>query len=280
MEWQKRIVWIVSDGTGRTAREVLRAASYQFENADLQYRLIGNVTTETGVIELMDRIKEEPGMVVFTIVSHDLRRTLHRLCVENHMLAVDLFGPLVTTLQKYLQKLPLESPGLSYTKNRNYFRMVDAIDFTIRHDDGTGLESAEQADIILLGPSRVGKTPLAVYLGYLGWKVSNIPVVRGSELPDICERVPHKVFCLVIDPVLLRRRRVDRIRKLGDPHISGYTDLESINEELAYCRRIAAHGKKWPVLDMSYRTVEDVAREIMIPAALRDRQLSLPGCTS
>ena len=263
MERQKRIVWIVSDGTGRTAREVLRAASYQFENADLEYRLIGNVTTEAGVIELIDRIKEEPGMVVFTIVSHDLRRTLHRLCVDNHMLSVDLFGPLITTLQKYLQKLPLENPGLSYTKNRNYFRMVDAIDFTIKHDDGTGLESAEQADIILLGPSRVGKTPLAVYLGYLGWKVSNIPVVRGSELPDICERVPHKVFCLVIDPVLLRRRRVDRIRKLGDPHISGYTDLESINEELAYCRRIAAHGKKWPVLDMSYRTVEDVAREII-----------------
>jgi regulator of PEP synthase PpsR (kinase-PPPase family) len=263
MEPQKRIVWVISDGTGRTAREVLRAASYQFEDSGLEYRLRGGVTSEAQVIELMDRIREESGMVVYTIVSGDLRRLIHRLCVDHHILAVDLFGPVITTLQKYLQKVPLESPGLSYTLNRDYFRMVDAVDFTIRHDDGSGLESAEQADIILIGPSRVGKTPLSVYLGYLGWKVTNIPIVRGTALPDFIERVSYKVFCLVIDPKLLHRRRVDRIRKLGDPHIKGYTDLDSINEELEYCRRVAGNGRKWPVLDMSFRTVEDIAREII-----------------
>jgi regulator of PEP synthase PpsR (kinase-PPPase family) len=263
MEPQRRIVWVISDGTGRTAREVLRAASYQFEDSDLEYRLRGGVTSEAQIIELMDRIQEESGMVVYTIVSGDLRRVLHRLCMDRHLLAVDLFGPVITTLQKFLQKVPLESPGLSYTLNRDYFRMVDAVDFTIRHDDGTGMESAEQADIILIGPSRVGKTPLSVYLGYLGWKVSNIPIVRGTGLPDFLVRVSHKVFCLVIDPKLLQRRRIDRVRKLGDPRISGYTDLDSINEELSYCRRVARNGRKWPLLDMSFRTVEDIAREII-----------------
>jgi len=254
---------VVSDGTGRTALEVLKAASYQFEDSDLEYRMVGGVTSEEQVIGLIDRVKDESGMVVYTIVSDSLRRMIHRLCVDNHILSVDLFGPVITTLQKFLQKVPLESPGLSYKLNRDYFRMVEAVDFTIKHDDGRGLDSVERADIILIGPSRVGKTPLSVYLGYMGWKVSNIPVLLGGKLPESLERFPFKVFSLVIDPVLLQRRRIDRIKKLGDPHIEGYTDLKSINEELAYCRRLAGNGKKWPVLDMSYRPVEDIAREII-----------------
>jgi hypothetical protein len=259
----KKIVWVVSSGTGRTALEVLKAVSYQFEDPDLEFRTVSDVTTEERAFELIDRIRRESGMVVFTVVSGTLRRLLHRLCVDNHILSVDLFGPLITTLQKFLEKVPLERPGLSYQFNRDYFRMVDAVDFTIKHDDGRAAESSENADIILIGPSRVGKTPLAVYLGYMGWKVSNFPVVRGRDLPDFLNRVHFKVFSLTIDSSLLQRRRVDRIKKLGDPHIEGYTDLKSINEELDYCRQLAGEGKKWPVIDMSYRPVEDIAKEII-----------------
>ena len=263
MDGEKKIVWIVSDGTGRTALDVLKAASYQFEDPELEFRTLSDVTSEEKACQVIDRVRRESGMIVYTVVSDSLRRVLHRLCMDHHILAVDLFGPLITIMQKFLEKVPLERPGLTYQFNRDYFRMVDAVDFTIKHDDGKSVVSSDRADIILIGPSRVGKTPLAVYLGYMGWKVSNIPVVRGRELPQLLDTIPQKVFSLTIDASLLRRRRADRIRKMGNPHIEGYIDMTVISEELRYCRELADNGRKWPVVDMSYRPVEDIAKEII-----------------
>jgi len=263
METQKKIVWIVSDGTGRTAMHLIRAASYQFGAANIEYRTVTEVTTEEKITEAVQRVKNESGMIVYTIVSESNRRLLHRLAVENHILSVDLFGPVIATMQKFLQKVPLEQPGLTQKINRDYFRMVDAVDFTIKHDDGNTLASAGDADIILIGPSRVGKTPLSVYLAYMGWKVANIPVI-GGQLPAPLEGFnPLKVFCLVIDAAFLQRRRIDRIRKLGDPMISGYTDMKSINEEIDYCKKISENGKKWPLIDVTYRPIEDIAKELI-----------------
>ncbi len=263
MEKQKKTVWIVSDGTGRTAVQVIKAASYQFTDLDADYRVVDNVTTKEQIFDLMEAVKKKSGMLVYTIVSKSNRRLLHRLAVENHILTVDLFGPIISTLQKFLEQVPVEVPGLSFKMNRDYFRMVEAVDFTIRHDDGRNIESVNRADIILLGPSRVGKTPLAVYLGYMGWKVANIPVIQGHGLPDLLERVPFKVFCLVIEPGLLQKRRIDRIQKLGGPEIAEYTDMKSISKEIEFCKVLTDNGKKWPLIDMSYRTVEDVAKDII-----------------
>ncbi len=147
--------------------------------------------------------------------------------------------------------------------NRDYYRMVDAVDFTIRHDDGLSPDTIECADIILIGPSRVGKTPLAVYLAYMGWKVANVPILTNQNPPEVLGKVPYKVFCLILDPVQLQRRRIERIKRLGDPDIRGYTELASINKEIAFCREISEDGKKWPLIDMSYRPVEDIAKEII-----------------
>ncbi len=263
MEKQRKIVWIVSDGTGRTAAQVIKAASYQFTDLDVDCRVLDNITTKEQIFDLIETVKQKSGMLVYTIVSESNRRLLHRLAVENHILTVDLFGPLISTLQKFLEKVPVEVPGLSYKMNRDYYRMVEAVDFTIKHDDGRNIASVNRADIILIGPSRVGKTPLAVYLGYMGWKVANIPVIGGHSLPDVLEQMPFKVFCLIIEPNLLQKRRIDRIQKLGDPKIDGYTDMKSIGEEIEFCRVIADKERKWPVIDMSYRTVEDVAKDII-----------------
>jgi regulator of PEP synthase PpsR (kinase-PPPase family) len=263
MDTQKKILWVISDGTGRTAVDLIKAASYQFEDSEIEYRVIGNVTSAKKIHTLIDHVRHESGMVVYTIVSKAHRRLLYQLCVDHHVLSVDLFGPVVSTMQKFLEKVPLESPGLSYKFNRDYYRMVDAVDFTVKHDDGAGLDTAQAADIILIGPSRVGKTPLSVYLGYMGWKVSNIPIIEGREAPEFLSGYPDKIFSLIIDPSLLQRRRLDRIRKLGDPNIEGYTDLKVINEELQYCRQLAMEGQRWPIVDMSYRPVEDIATEII-----------------
>jgi regulator of PEP synthase PpsR (kinase-PPPase family) len=263
MHKQTKIVWVVSDGTGRTAAQLIKAASYQFEDADIEYRIITEVTTHEKIQEIVGRVKRETGMIVYTIVSDSNRRLFHRLAVENHILVVDLFGPLIVTMQKFLQKVALEQPGLTQIINRDYYRMVDAVDFTIKHDDGKALSKVGDADIIILGPSRVGKTPLSVYLAYMGWKVANIPVISGRDPFDNIEINPSKVFCLVIEPGFLQKRRVDRIKKLGDPNISGYTEFKSIIEEIEYCKRLSLDGARWPMIDVSYRTIEDIAKEIL-----------------
>jgi regulator of PEP synthase PpsR (kinase-PPPase family) len=262
MDPQLKIVWILSDGTGRTASQLLKAASYQFEYA-IQYRVVKDITTEEKIYKAIERIKKETGMIVYTIVSKSHRRILHRLAMENHILAVDIFGQLISTMEKFLQKVPLEKPGLTQEYNRDYFRMVDAVDFTIRHDDGKSLQSVDKADIILIGPSRVGKTPLSIYMAYMGWKVANIPIIPGSGLPEVLEKFPFKIFSLVIDAAQLKKRREDRISKLGNPEISGYTDLKTINEEIEQSKCMANYGKKWPVVDVSDRTIEDIAKEII-----------------
>ena len=263
MSASKKIVWIVSDGTGRTANQLIKAASYQFEGADLEYRILKEITTEENVFDVINRVKKESGMIVYTLVSKTNRRLMYRLTVENHILSVDLFGPLISTMEKFLQKVPRELPGLTFKMNRDYFRMVDAVEFTIKHDDGATLQTAQNADIILVGPSRVGKTPLAVYLAYSGWKVANIPIIKDIGTPDILAKNPFKIFCMVIEPVLLQKRRMDRIRKLGDPKVHGYTDTKSIIEEIEYCKELSDYGRKWVLIDVSYRTVEDLAKEII-----------------
>jgi len=260
---QSNIVWIVSDGTGRTATQLIKAASYQFEPSDIEYRVVQNIVNKSRIFDVIDKVKKETGMIVYTLVSKSGRRLMHRLCIENHILSVDLFGPLIATMGKFLQTVPLEMPGLTYKVNRDYYRIVDAVDFTVKHDDGASSQDIDKADIILIGPSRVGKTPLSVYLAYLGWKVANIPVIKGNELPDILNRNILKIFCLIIDSNLLKIRRVDRIKKLGDPNLAGYTDIKSINEELEYCRKVSLSGKKWPLIDVSYRPIEDIAKEII-----------------
>ena len=260
---EKKIVWVASDGTGRTALQTIKAALYQFGDVEIDYRVVGNLTTEDKVTGLVKRVKDESGMIVHTIVSETRRRLMHRLAVENSIPSVDLFGPLIETMEKFFRKVPLESPGLSYNLNRDYYRMVDAVDFTLKHDDGKSPPDIEEADIILVGPSRVGKTPLAVFLAYTGWKVANIPVIPQTPLPEAVHKAGAKVFCLVIEPEMLKKRRVDRIRRLGNPKVDGYTELSSIIHELSYCRQLAEEGKKWAVIDVSNRTVEDVAKQIV-----------------
>lgn len=267
---EKQIVWVASDGTGRTALQAIKAALYQFGDVEIDLRVVGDLTTEDKVADLVKRVKDESGMIVYTIVSETRRRLLHRLTAENSILSADMFGPLIETMEKFFRKVPLESPGLSYNLNRDYYRMVDAVDFTLKHDDGKSPSDIEEADIILVGPSRVGKTPLAVYLAYTGWKVANIPVILQTPqtpLPETVDKAGAKVFCLVIEPEMLKKRRVDRIRRLGNPKVDGYTELSSIIHELSYCRRLAEEGKKWAVIDVSNRTVEDVAKQIVQLAA-------------
>jgi regulator of PEP synthase PpsR (kinase-PPPase family) len=256
-------VWAVSDGTGRTAMAVVRAAIYQFSREEVDFRVAGNVTTGEQITDLVEKVRKESGMIVYTIVSSPLRRLLHRLTVENHILAVDLFGPLITTMEKFFETVPLETPGLSFKLNRDYYRMVDAVDFTIRHDDGRGVEDVEAADIVLIGPSRVGKTPLAVYLAYMGWKTANIPVLLGIPMPVALDRIRFKVFSLVVSADILRKRRIDRLRKISAPQIEGYTEIREIERELQYGRELSEHGRKWAIVDMSDRTVEDVSKEIV-----------------
>ncbi|MFW6180486.1 MAG: pyruvate, water dikinase regulatory protein [Spirochaetota bacterium] len=260
MSGKRPIVWVVSDGTGRTALQMIRAASYQFEGVDLDVRVVPEVTTSERITGFLDRAADEPGLVVFTVVSEEHRRLLKELAGRRGLVTVDLFDSLINGMQAFLKAPPLEVPGLSHRKNADYFRMIDAVDFTVKHDDGRMLETAGEADIVLVGPSRVGKTPLALYLANQGWKVANVPLVPGRP-PEGLEGL-ERVVCILIEHNLLQRRRRERLRRLGNPLISGYTDVDSIKEELRYCSELAG-ARGWPVLDGSYRPIEDIAHQVL-----------------
>lgn len=260
MSGKRPVVWVVSDGTGRTALQMIRAVSYQFEGVEPDLRVAAEVTTPEAITGFLDRAAGDPGLVVFTLVSEEHRRLLQRLAGRRGLLTVDLFDSLIKGMQAYLNEPPLEIPGLSHQRNADYFRMIDAVDFTVKHDDGRMLETAGKADIVLVGPSRAGKTPLSLYLANLGWKVANVPLVPGHP-PDELEGL-NPVVCLVIDRKLLQRRRRERMRRLGDPLITGYTDEDGIQEELRFCSE-QARARGWPVLDVSYRPIEDVAHQVL-----------------
>jgi hypothetical protein len=260
MSEKRPIVWVVSDGTGRTALQMIRAVAYQFEGVDLDVRVVPEVASAERITGFLDRAAGEPDLVVFTMVSEEHRRLLKEGAGRRGLVTVDLFDTLINGMQAFLKAPPLEIPGLSNQKNADYFRMIDAVDFTVKHDDGRMLETAGEADIVLVGPSRVGKTPLALYLANQGWKVANVPLVPGR--PPAGLDGLERVVCIVIEHNLLQRRRRERMRRLGNPLITGYTDVESIQEELRFCYKQAGE-RGWPVLDASYRPNEDIAHQVL-----------------
>lgn len=255
------IVWIASDGTGRTAVQIVRSVSYQFER-ELDFRVVSEVETEDAIVDLIERVDREPGLLVYTIVSESNRELLRTLAAHRGLRTVDLFEPLISQLQQWLRMEPLEIPGLSQLRNADYFRMIDAVDFTVKHDDGRMLETIGESDLVLTGPSRAGKTPLALYLANLGWKVANVPLTGPDFQPPPELDKLEQVFCILTEPNLLQRRRRERVRRLGDPLIRGYSDIGSIRREIEACRE-AARSRGWTVIDVSYRPVEDTAHRVL-----------------
>jgi len=263
-EEKKAFIYIVSDGTGETAAIMTRAAVVHYSKFDFHILRNKNVRSESQVDNMINEAFKRGAMIVHTVVTPTLRGYLEEKAAEKNLLTVDLLGPLLRNLDALLDVDNKDKEaGKLRTVGDNYFRRVEAIEFSVRHDDGKVTGDIDKADIVLVGISRTSKTPLSLFLGYKGWRVANIPLVKGTPLPDqLFEIDQRKIVGLTIDPSSLQKIRKNRLEKFGQDPGGSYARLDNIYDEIEYAKQIFKKYKRWPVLDVTDRALEEKASEI------------------
>jgi len=263
---RKPAIYVLSDGTGETAALMLKAAMVQFKTQDVNFFRYKNVRNKTQLISILDHLPEKKGLIVHTLVSPALRGLLSLESPKRGLLSVDLMGPVLDNLSFLLDKdVDLNSPGAGELRSVDdeYFQKIAAIEFTVKYDDGKCLEGLDKADIVLVGISRTSKTPLSIFLSYKGLKVANVPLVFGQPIPDELFKIDQKkIVGLKIEIDALQRIRMKRLEKFGqDPHGS-YASLSHINKEIQFAEELFAKNKRWPVVNVTDRALEETAAEI------------------
>ena len=265
-------IFILSDGTGETASTMIRAALVQYATDNINIVRSKNIRTEEQIESLIDDVAARKGMIVFTMVSAVLSRKVLDTCAQKGIPAVDLMGPLLKSLDSYLER----GTGVSHTAgllravDEQYFKRIEAIEFTVKHDDGKTLTHIDQADIILVGISRTSKTPLSIFLSHKGWKVANIPLVLNTPPPEELFKVDQRrIVGLTIDPESLTRIRKKRLEKFGQDPGSSYANMAHIQAETEFAAQLFKQHRKWPVFDVTDRALEETAAEIVRVVASR-----------
>jgi regulator of PEP synthase PpsR (kinase-PPPase family) len=256
-------IFAVSDATGKTAARVLNAALLQYDKNDVLVVRYGDVRSVERIREICDEAACQGGFVVHTLVSEDLR--LHMLDEGRkfNVPTIDLMGPLLIRLSAWFESQPKSQPGLFHVIDAEYDRRIEAIEFTVQHDDGRRTDELNLADIVLVGVSRTSKTPLSMYLANQGWKVANVPLVLGVPPPKTLLKLPkRKVIALTIDPERLASLRQVRAERLGTKQ-AGYADIETIRREVINAYQIFDQRRDWPLLDVTAKPIEEAASEII-----------------
>jgi regulator of PEP synthase PpsR (kinase-PPPase family) len=258
---------VVSGGTGHTGEQVVRAALAQFDRPEVRVVVEGQVRTPAAVKELVRRAKREHAMICQTLVVPELREAAVREAEALMVPIVDALGPVVALIADYLEAEPLNQPGLFHALNKEQFDRMDAVDFTLAHDDGQRAHELEAADVVLVGISRVSKSVTCFYLAYRGIRAANVSLALGIRPPDTLLALPtDKVVALTMNAHRLQAIREVRGQQWGGA-MDSYADPRHIAQELATANKlIAVQG--WRCIDVSYKAVEEVAAEIVSMKAL------------
>ncbi len=256
-------IYIVSGGIAASGEQLVRTALAQFPESRVPVIAVGHVRHLEQIEDAVTQAAATGGTIVHTLVESPLRRALVRLAQQQRVAAIDLMGPLLSRLAETLGLDPIGRPGLYRQLHQLYFDRVTAIEFSLAHDDGQRSEDWPLADVVLAGVSRVGKTPLSVYLSVLGWKVANAPLVLGVAPPsDLLQLDRQRVIGLTIEPGQLLVHRQRRQRRLGAPGPSAYTDPHAILEEMEGARDMFRRGG-FSVIDVTDKPIETSAQEII-----------------
>lgn len=257
-------VIIISDGTGETATAMTRAAMSQFQDKEIFFTRYKNVRTKEHIDAIFTEAAIHHDMVVYTIVSPELRAYVHELGRKESVRSVDLLGPLLINFSNLFETEPDYQPGLLHAVNDKYFAKVSAIEFTLNHDDGRNINSLDEADVVLVGISRTSKTPLSIYLSLEGLKVVNVPIIMGMPLHEKMSQIDQrKIFGLTIDPEALHQIRKNRLTRLGVEQDGDYADIKKVMEEIEWANNIFSENKRWPVFNVTGKALEETAAEIL-----------------
>ncbi|HYG48032.1 MAG TPA: pyruvate, water dikinase regulatory protein [Allosphingosinicella sp.] len=254
---------LLSDSTGETLEVIANACLAQFEGVDVRRHLWPMVRSEGHLDRVLDDVERRPGLVLYTLVNNTLRRDLEQKTRRRGIHAVAALDPVTHALSVVLGREAAGRPGRQHALDAAYFARVDAIQFTIAHDDGIGSENWEEADIVLAGVSRTSKTPTSIYLANRGYKVANIPLVPEAPPPPSLFALEHPlVVGLTTNPDRLVQIRRNRLLALNQAPETDYVDIEAVNAELAFARRLFADND-WPVIDVTRRSIEETAFAIV-----------------
>ena len=254
---------LVSDSTGETLEIMAKAALAQFDGVETLKHFWPMVRGETHLTRILGEISQHPGLVLFTLVNTDTREKLEAGCIAMGLPAVAPLDAVTDALSNMLGQVAKARPGRQHILDEAYFARVDAIQFTIAHDDGIGWENWEEADIVLAGVSRTSKTPTSIYLANRGYKTANIPIVVESPPPHSLFGLKHPlVVGLVTSADRLIQVRRNRLLSLNQVPETDYVDSEAVTREVAYAKRMFADND-WPVIDMTRRSIEEAAAAII-----------------
>ena len=274
-------IFVASGGKGIAGHTMVHSLIIQYPENKIPVNVIPNVQSEKKIIELVQRVKNAGGLLTHTMVNTKLRKILLKECEKEGVKNIDFMGGLANYLEEELGLQSESIPGLYRRINAPYFDRVDAIDFTLNHDDGLNHERLKQAEIILVGVSRSGKTPLSVYMAMFGWRVANVPLISGIEPPkELFEVDQRRVFGLTIGLSHLISIRHKRLAQMGNMNNPNYIDQAGVRAELRFANFIIDKGG-FKKINVTNKPIETTANEIIGLVSDRfdyeDRKLKNPG---
>lgn len=256
-------LYIVSGGEGVVGAEVARLVLTQFEGVRVPLIVVPNVSDPAQIAEVVAQAEESGGTILHTLMETPMRRDLVRKARASQVAEIDLVGAILARVATVVGKEPLGKAGLYRKRRTAYFERLEAIDYSIQHDDGAHTDDLSDAEIVLVGVSRVGKTPLSMYLSVLGWKVANIPLVQEVPPPEALFAVDRRrVIGLIVDAEQIAARRRHRQRNTGMAFGSRYLDPDNTEDEIDWARRLfRRHG--WAMVNLTDKSIEESADEII-----------------
>ncbi|CAN6458020.1 unnamed protein product [Victoria cruziana] len=275
-----KAIYMVSDGTGWTAEYTVNTALGQFDHClgnracAVHTHIFSGIGDEEQLLEVIKKAAREGALVLYTLADPNMARSANHACQRLGIQCADILAPTTAAIASHLGVKPMGVPRGKAPLTKEYFRRIDAIEFTIKQDDGALPENLHRADIVLVGVSRTGKTPLSIYLAQKGYKVANVPVVMGVPLPQYLFQVDQdKIFGLTINPAVLQAIRKARVKTLGfeSDCSTNYSLMGHVKEELEYCSRIFAQNPLWPVIEVTGKAIEETAAAVV--RTYHDRKL-------
>ena len=258
-------IYLISDSTGETLDRIFLALKAQFLNIEYKVHSYSFTRTENQILRILESAKKNPNSIIlYTIVDNSLAKYLANVSEDKNIPCFGVLGNLILNFSKILNQKATHEPSGQHILNEEYYDRIEAIQFTMNHDDGNLINEVDKSDIILVGVSRTSKTPTSIYLANKGFKTSNIPLVNENSLPETLKKNP-KMACVVglsTEPERLADLRKNRMNSLKETENILYTDLENIKKEVLEAKK-TFQKYKWPLIDVTRKSVEETAASII-----------------
>ena len=258
-------IYLISDATGETLDRIFIAIKAQFKNIDYKIHTYSFTRTDNQILKILETAEEtKNSIILYSIVDSNLAKYLAKTSNEKKIPCFGVLGDLILSFSKLLNQKASHQPSGQYALNEEYYDRIEAIQFTMNHDDGNLLKEIQKSDIILLGVSRTSKTPTAIFLANKGFKTSNIPLINDKSIPEILKKKP-KLACVVglnTEPERLVEIRKNRMNSLKENTNKLYTDLDQVRKEVEAAKK-TFKKYKWPTIDVTRKSVEETAASVI-----------------